>query len=619
MGLVSAMHMAAVPGASAAEAATPERVEVASFGAVVNDGKDDREAFLNAFEACSKLPASVLVLEKGVYDIDQKEDEPLTTITFFLENIPNLTIEGNGAELLARTWHPLFRIHDSANLVVKDLKVDWNPVPHTAGEVIERNPEDRSFVIRVTPGYRPTFAAPVDLIVGYDPVQKIPNQVATGDNFLFTQNQGPLTEVLGEDTMRVRLSNKPRTVTPHAAKVVVPELGSSVAIRFKARGSTAFLFQRCDKLRVENVDIYSAPGMGLTMLNSVDVHLKGVRVIPRPGADRWMSTCVDATHFKMCRGQIVMEDCVFEGMEDDGSNVGNMYMRLHGRKGPRTAQLECGRGYAVFQPDPDPRVGDTLEFGSQANPYIAGFEAKIVEVSSIPTRPDGKAKLFTVTLDRDMPELPKDTLVGNASAVPDLFVMRNTVVKGNRGYGIRVITRNAIVEDCRFENILGGAILMQCLMEKTTNAAEGISNRNNIVRNNRIYRCGAMLGSAGGAIMMDVGLNNQSHRYPYVHEEVTIENNLIEDAFGYGISLKSAADVRVLGNTIVNPRNSPVFIGSSRNIVVRGNRFVLPAERAGEPVVTFGRGNDQSTLTVENNNRVVENASTAAGTHPPKP
>lgn len=590
------------PAFSASDPA-PVRVEVSQFGAKVNDGVDDREAFLKAFAECAKQSASVLVLEKGVYDIFQNENEPPATVTFFLENIPNLTIEGNGAELLARTWHPLFRIHDSVNLRVKDLTVDWNPIPHVAGEVIERDPAKRSFSVRLAKAYQPAGAHQIDLIVAYDPVKKVPRQVPTGENFLFTQDTGPLPEVVAPDVIRVQLGKKPRTVTPYAAKVVVPEIGTFVTMRYRSRGGTAFLFQRCDNLIVEGVNVYSAPGMGLNMLSCTDVRLKNVRVEERPGEDRWMSTNVDATHFNVCRGQVLIEDCVFNGQEDDGSNVHNMYMRLYAKKGPRVVELVGGRGYDAFQPDPDPRVGDVLEFGSEANPYVSAFDAKIVSVSSIPTRPDGKAKLFTVTLDRDVPDLPKDTVVGNASAVPDMFTMRRTEVRGNRGMGIRVQTRNALIEECLFEDISGAAIWLQCTIEKSGNSAEGVSNRNVVIRNNKIYRSGSMLGPNSGGIMMIVG---RTKSFPYVHENITIENNLVEDSFGYGISVVSANGARVTGNTIINARNAPVFVGESKNVVVKDNVFFLKPDQEKTADVVFGGRNVPETIEVSGNQREID-------------
>ncbi|WP_043585032.1 right-handed parallel beta-helix repeat-containing protein [Geminisphaera colitermitum] len=567
--LAGLLTSASRPTATAAAAA--QHIEAAAFGAIPDDGRDDRQALLAAFAECARRPASTLILQKGVYDIAARDGAPPSEIIFFLENIPNLTIEGNGAELRVRTWHSLFRIHDSPGLQIKNLLVDWHPVPHAGGEVVESNPATRSFVLRLAPAYRPAFATPVDLIVGYDPQRKIANPVPTNANYLFTQDKAPKAEPLSDELLRVHLSPTPRTISKlAAAQGDVPLKGTSVALRFRARGATAFLLQNCDNLVVEDVSIYSAPGMGVNVSRCTNVRLSRVRIEPRPGADRWMSTCVDATHFNICRGTILVEDCHWEGQEDDGSNVHNMYMRVYKKPAPRTVQLAGGRGYDAFQPDPEPRPGDLLEFGSDANPYLPAFTARIVNVSHIDTRPDGKARLYTVTTDRDLPaDLAPDTLVGNATAIPDTFIMRRTTVRNNRGMGIRVKTRNAIIEDNLFEDTSGAAIWLSCEGEKSSNTAEGVSCRDITLRRNRIIRAGAQFGATGGAIM---ALTGRQKSHPFVHANLIIEDNIIEDSYGHAIRLTSVDGARITGNKLLRSCLAPIYSdATSRNIVIKNN------------------------------------------------
>lgn len=577
-----------------------EEIRVADFGAVPDDGNNDSQAFLAAFEKSKEFPASTLILEKGVYDIFHGSSPDSSEVIFFLEHLRNLTLEGNGAELRVRTWNPLFRIHDSVGMVIRNLTVDWHPLPHAAGRVTEIDREARSFVLRLEPTYLPPFPATVDLVVGYDAITKFPPQVPQSQNFLVAQNYTRKTEAAGPELLRVFMSGKPRTITSRASELGgLPEVGSHVALRFTARGCNAFLLQNCDQTLFEDVSVYSAPGMGVSLFHCTDVTLRRVRVEPRPGADRWMSTCVDATHFNFCRGSILVEDCVFIGQEDDGSNVHNMYMRVHRRVGDRVVEIEGGRGYDVFQPDPLPRAGDILEFSLDKNPYLAEFTANIEEVSFVPTRADGKARLYTVRVDRDLPELAHDTLVGNASAVPDMFVMRRTTIGGNRGMGIRLKTRGALIEDCLFEDTLGAAIWVSCEFEKTSNAAEGISNRNITIRNNRILRAGAMMGPEQGAITVTTG---RDRSFPFVHRDLLIEGNTIEDAFGFGIRLTSSDGVRVTGNTITGATNAAVSVSSSRNIVVEENEFTSRAPSPDSDVL-IGAGNEDDTIIVKGNRR----------------
>ena len=73
---------------------------------------------------------------------------------------------------------------------------------------------------------------------------------------------------------------------------------------------------------VSDVTVFTGPGMGLVGSISTNISLKHFNILLRPGSGRMMSTTADATHFSGCKGTIALEDCIFEGMGDEGINVG---------------------------------------------------------------------------------------------------------------------------------------------------------------------------------------------------------------------------------------------------------------------------------------------------------
>lgn len=60
-----------------------------------------------------------------------------------------------------------------------------------------------------------------------------------------------------------------------------------------------------------NLVVYNVPGMGFQAANSTNVYFNNIQLLKKPG--QYMSSVSDASHFAGCHGEIVIEDCLFEG------------------------------------------------------------------------------------------------------------------------------------------------------------------------------------------------------------------------------------------------------------------------------------------------------------------
>lgn len=75
----------------------------------------------------------------------------------------------------------------------------------------------------------------------------------------------------------------------------------------------------CSNMTLQDLTLYSAPGMGIYASMTRDVLLQRVQVAKRSG--RPMSITADAVHFDTCAGHLQIQDSLFEGQGDDGLNV----------------------------------------------------------------------------------------------------------------------------------------------------------------------------------------------------------------------------------------------------------------------------------------------------------
>jgi len=141
-------------------------VKVADFGAVPNDGKNDTPAIRAAIKACQDKPGVRLVFIPGTYDMHGETPTDTRTRLEF-EAYDDLTIEGNGAEIIGHELANLFAFSNCSNITIRNLTIDWDPLPFTEGRIIAI--EGNHFDMEVTGPHIARAGLGVDAILGYDP------------------------------------------------------------------------------------------------------------------------------------------------------------------------------------------------------------------------------------------------------------------------------------------------------------------------------------------------------------------------------------------------------------------------------------------------------------------
>ena len=548
-------------------------IKVADFGAVPNDGKNDTPAIAAAIEACKGRKSTRLVFGPGRYDINAGS-EPQTRRrqpSLKIENIDNMTIEGNGAELIGRDYSTMFHFSQCRNIAINNLTVDWDPVPFTQGKVVEANSDYVD--IEVVAPFTAQAGRRTEALLGYDPELKRMARRYTDHN---QKGYEKTSEIVRPGVMRLFIGRQDRFAG------VLPPVGKHIIVRHQVYNYQAFEFLHCSKVRMENVNIYSNPGMGVIGRFSSDFLLRRLNVMLRPGSGRWMSSTADATNFGSCRGTIVMENCLFEGMGDDATNVNaGHYQVVAERSGDKELIIGCGpRDRHVTLP----QIGDRLELsGQDLVPYAT------VAVKSV--KSDGKEKTFVVELSDKLPErTAKGDIVGNASACPSVRI-RGCTVSGSRARGFILKTRDAVIEDCTLQNVSASGIAMNTDL---TAWWESVGSQDVIIRNNRFIDCRFERAYVSGVIECLAGLTGQEAAG--IHRRITVENNIIQGTDGNAIRIGYANQADIVGNVIDNSNKEAIFIHNSRNVRVTGNKVTNSNTGLG-----FGDGCDTATIEVADN------------------
>lgn len=550
-------------------------IRVADFGAIPNDTKDDTPSILSAIEACRNKKNFKLVFEPGSYDIfgSKKDKRGNWDPAIVINDISNLTIEGNGSEFIGHDYSSMFHFSNCSDLSISNLTIDWDPLPYTQGKVtgVDTNYID----IEVVAPFITKEGLHTEAILGYDPEN---HRMARRFTDHYQLGFKKTTEVISPGVMRLFIGRKDRFAG------TMPSVGMYVIARHQVYGYQSFEFEKCTNVQIENVTIYSNPGMGVTGDNCRDISIRHLKVMLRPGSGRWMSCTADATHFAGCRGTIIMENCLFEGMGDDATNVrSGHYLLVSERLDNKKLRIKAGYRYGSDLTPPE--IGDKLEISSEDKPLLSYATAT---VSSVET--DTLDKSLVIGFTEKLPERTiKGDVVGNASSIPVLRIRNCTTIR-NRSRGFIIKTRDVIIEDCTFQDITECAVALE---SDVNGWWESISSRDVIIRNNRFMDSKFEPGYLNGVIES----HTMSQTAPAgVYQRITIANNVFLGSDANIIKIGSADDVDIIDNIMDHSKGEAIFLYNSNNVRIRGNK--LTNCKAG---LKIGEGCDAATITTENN------------------
>ena len=277
----------------------------------------------------------------------------------------------------------------------------------------------------------------------------------------FTPNGAPVLDWRvrafdGEGNARMLWDAKTRAIKPGTGDVFrmdQAEVGDTISFRSWDRPSPAICLYRADGVSFNRVVVNSAHGMGLLAQRSANIAWRGGGVYPREGC--YCSTKADATHFSNCKGDIIVERALFEGMMDDAINVHSTCLCIVDR--PAADKIHCrymhpqAIGFEVFEP------GETLRF-IRARTLENGPECKVTAVERL------DAQNVVLTLDAAGSEAMDGYGVGdaveNADWQPRVGFFGNTVRNNRARAALFTTPKHVSVCGNTFDHVSGSAILL---------------------------------------------------------------------------------------------------------------------------------------------------------------
>ena len=470
-------------------------------------------------------------------------DNGFKKICFDICGMENVSIEGDSTSFLFHGGMVPFLIGGSAHVSLKNISIGYDKPFVLEAEVVSSDPQNRTFDIRIHEDNDYEVSGGILNFKGYDWVSGL------GENICFnpetrspyysteryeTAADRPLEALeLGDRT--VRLSGTTAKELPPVGSVFVDK-GPYTHNRLYP----GIVIRHSKDILVEGVTVHESGAMALVAENSSDIVCRKFMTAVRPGSGRMIAASADATHFVNCDGKVILEDCIFESMLDDGTNIHGVYMKVDEILSPSSFKASFGH---VQQ--------EGFDFAGKKD-KIALVDRENLKTVATGTVTDIAVlddNCYTVSTDIDMSLYSGRKLaVENISCCPDVTV-RNCTVRFNRARSLLLSSPGKIlVEDCYFASMMAGIrICGDANWWFESGRTSDVVIRNNVFRD---------LGNGGWSPQAVLQID------PVIPQE----GRDMENCYHRKITFE--------GNTVYSSEDQLIYALSTDSLSVRGNRFI---------------------------------------------
>ena len=550
-------------------------INITDFGATPNSREDCREAFAKAVEACEGRDATIL-FPKGEYHFYQVAGEQRTT-AMRLHRAKNITIEGNGSELIFHGNLGIMRIEHCENITVRNLSTDWERTYISQGEFVEV--ADDHIDLRIDGEAYPykieneriTFIGEgwtAGVHDSYMNIHENPSgEIAyrTRDSHTGNIFKGK-AEQIAPDIVRFYGKPTPREVAVKPGQIITLYHGTYITTGFEIGNSKNTL--------LENITLYHALSTGVYGYRSENITLRKVSATARRDKGRVFSTVADASHFTCCRGEILIDGCAHTGQGDDFINVRGVYSRITGVESENS--VRALRGWFI-------EAGDTLWCVDHTT--VSRREELVVKSKRYLRNENGEDEYLVEFTSPLHSTAKQGNFLENKSWTPSLTIRNCRFEKRNRARGMLVTTPKKVLVENNYFNTAGTAILIEGDLDHWY---ESGAHTNLIIRNNIFENCSTSGCETGNRwewgeapITISPSYRPTSADSPAYHHGITIENNRFLCFDAPVVFARSVDGLRFVGNRLKRTNDyepflwqrSNLYLDGCRNVVVERNRF----------------------------------------------
>ncbi len=510
-------------------------------------------------------------------------------LAFALENLKNVIIDGQGSELILHNRMLPISMVNCENVTLRNFSIDYEP-PHLRQLTVTGIDKDNNALIcDIYPEGNYTIENEKIVLTGPD-YKLTPMAVMPFDS------TGRLSYGRGDlDFSQATVEEiEPNKLIVKNFQVNQSSPGDRYVLRSYYRPNAGIFISKSKNTTIENVVVHYAEGMALLAQLSENIHLNGFKVALKEGDKRVYTTQADATHFSGCKGVILSENGLYEGMADDAINVHGTYMKMVKKIDNKTivGRYMHGQSWGFTWGEP----GDTIQLVNSPVMEIVQQFNRIKSIKPIDTPTDEGAKEFEIEFENEMPEsVTAESSIGveNLSWTPEV-IFRNNMIRHNRARGALFSTHKRVIcENNTFDHTHGSAILLcgDCNGWYETGACREV-----IIRNNKfINALTAYYQFTNAVISIYPEIPNLKEQQQYFHSGILIEGNTFEMFDKPILYAKSVDGVVFRNNTITyntqfepfHWNNHTFLLEHVKNILIEDNKTERPFDMQKDFKITY--------------------------------
>lgn len=491
---------------------------------------------------------------------------------FLFENVANLVLEGNGCNLIFHEQMQPFTFDNCKNITLKNVNIDWEQPLTAQAKVLKVNDEFMELAIDLKEFPYRIEEGKLYFLINRNEKEpwRSTMEFDGAEHFVVPQtgDWGCLgrgwENYIAEDII-------PGVIRLYYQFLRKPAVGNYLVMRHSERIHSGIFIQESRNIRVENVNLYHATGLGILAQFSDDLIFNGYRAIPNKAKNRYFGGGDDGLQVSNCKGKITVTGCEFAGLMDDPVNVHGTSVQVIEKISDK--QLKCK--FMHHQ-----SVGLNWGHENDKISFIENSTMKSIGTGTIATFKPVNKEIFILTFKTPVPsELEVKDALENLTWCPDVEI-NNNQFKSCRARGILVSTPGKVViENNTFESS-GSAILIAGDANNwfESGAVTDVLIKNNIFTelcNTSSYQfCEGII-----SVYPEIPVLNENT--PPFHKNIRIENNEFHP-FDYPVLFARSVDgISFTDNNVIRSirfepyhnRKYTFTFEACKNITVSGNQF----------------------------------------------
>jgi hypothetical protein len=545
---------------------------LSSYGIKPNTGKNSTpilSALLKKLKAETPGNVSIVIkFQKGRYDfypegaairtyyISNHDQDSPKTVGIALEMFKNLTIEGDGAELIFHGRMLPIALIECNNIALKNLSIDFEKPQIAQVKVIENDTANGHIVFETAPWVKYLIKDSVFYNTGegwqMQPTSGIAFENATKH---IIYNSGDIR--VGTKGVAEISPGKIKAYRWKNTKLIP---GTVIAMRSWHRPAPGIFIHKGKNISLTNVKVHYAEGMGLLAQLVENIYMDGFGVCLRGKNDpRYFTTQADATHFSGCKGKIVSKNGLYEGMMDDAINIHGTYLKLVKKIDNKTVigRYMHGQSYGFDWG----YVKDSVQFIQSKTMELWDAKNTIASITPIKANENDPIKEFRIEFTKELSDeidpSKLDIGIENLTWTPSVVFTGNTI-RNNRARGALFSTpKPTLVARNLFDHTSGCAIL---LCGDSNGWYETGACRDIEIRDNKfINALTSMYQFTNAVISIYPEIPDLKNQQKYFHAGIRIHNNVFETFDRPILYAKSVDGLIFRNNTITSNKEYPAF------------------------------------------------------------